>query len=241
MYRRIIIILIIFLITIVACMAIFGFALHHSPSSDALGVFFSSFFLLGLLLFAESIILFVIYIKHLKELWFILLPVFLISSTIPIYLASLWFQNRPPVIPSPGPLSVSFKQYTKDKEQVIADFRQNSVNQKGVTYEGDTIIDVKIDSIIYSIDLMRFFAIIIGESRNGDKIQYCSFYRVGQKKQVNGWELASPKGNIWSTCFDSVPELKDQIRKYFYKRYSINGSSDQPEIWNDGYIFSFNK
>ncbi len=206
--------------------------------SNSIGIPFAFIGLLGLSIFIESILFAIIFFRHIKEIWKTLLPAFLIGGLIPFYFLNNWIENRPVKIPEAGILPVSIEQYELDKKIIISDFKLKDLDSNSITIYREKVLDVKIDTIIYSADKTKFFAIIIAEAKNGVKTQFCSEYRVGRKNN-NTWELAKPIGNIWTTCFDSIPELKISLRQYFYKKYSINGSSHKPEIWTDQYIFNF--
>jgi hypothetical protein len=143
-------------------------------------------------------------------------------------------------IPVPGQLRVSTEQYKADASIVRKDFREYELDAENITIERDTIISEEIDTIFYSPDKLKFFAIIIAVAKNGNNLKYCSVYRVGRQNS-DYYEIGVPRGNIWSTCYQSKSALKTDLRQYYYKRYSINGSSDRPEIWLDQYIFSFEK
>jgi len=201
--------------------------------------FFGGIFITGFIIFFESIVLIIVYFKHIKEVWMIILPVLLITGLVPLYFLNRWIENLPVTIPQPGKLMVSEETYNSDKEQIINDYKLRDLDSNNIKNTRDTILDVKIDTIIYSIDNTKLFSIIIAEAKDGIKTKYCTEYRVGFK-QNNHWKLSVPKGNIWLTCFDSSNEFKDEIRQYFYKRYSINNSSKNPEIWDDKYIFNVN-
>ena len=74
---------------------------------------------------------------------------------------------------------------------------------------------------------------VLSENKNW----YFTEYRVGSRVG-EVWVLARPKGNIWSTQFESPDSIRIQLLQYYYNRYSINGSDpDKPEIWTDSYIF----
>jgi len=240
MNKRFKIILSVFGLTFLVCIIYTIYLSVKIEESATLAIPFAFIAVLGLALFCESIIFALIYIRHLKEVLPLLLPVFLLTGFVPFYFLNKRYENRPAKIPQAGQLPVTIQQYDLDKAQIISDYKANDLDSNNITKARDTIIDVKIDTIIYSTDLTKFFSIIIAIAKDGSKTKFCSEYRVG-KKQNNDWELFSPTGNIWITCFDSILQLKNDILQYFYKKYSINGSSSKPEIWTDKYIFVYEK
>lgn len=192
----------------------------------------------GMALFIESILFSLLFYKHLSTTWVILLPVFLMTSTVPIYFCYDWYSNRPVDIPLPGQLPVSIDRYEADSKLIIEDYLQNEVDSNSINNYGDTIQSAFIDTIFYSTDKTKFFAIIVAIAKYNDEVEYCSIYRVGRLVS-DKWQLGKPKGNVWSTCFQSIDNFKYELRQYYYKKYSINNSSDKPEIWTDKYIFKF--
>ncbi|MFM2048573.1 MAG: hypothetical protein RI955_1121 [Bacteroidota bacterium] len=240
MNRRLIIILSIFGLTFLACIIYTIYLAKTNGESATIAILFAFVFVFGLALFCESIIFALIFVRHIKEVLPLLTPVFLITGLVPLYFLFNWYERRPVEIPQAGQLPVTVEQYELDKAQIIADYKKNDLDSNNVTITRDTVIDVKIDTIIYSTDLTKFFSIIIAVAKDGTKTKFCSAYRVG-RKQNNAWKLFSPTGNVWTTCFDSIPELKSNMRQYYYKKYSINGSSSKPEIWTDKYIFVYEK
>jgi hypothetical protein len=240
MNKRFKIILSVFGLTFLACIIYTIYLAKTIEESATIAIPFAFIFILGSALFCESIIFTLIFIKHFKEVLPLLLPVFLVTAFVPLYFLSKWNEKRPVEIPQPGQLPVTVQQYELDKAQIISDYKANDLDSNNITITRDTIIDVKVDTIIYSTDMTKFFSIIIAVAKEGAKTKFCSEYRVG-KKQNSDWELFAPTGIIWTTCFDSIPQLKDNILQYFYKKYSVNGSSSKPEIWTDKYIFVYEK
>ncbi len=208
-------------------------------SSAGIELLFYPFFLAGWLFFIESIVFTLIFIKHLKQIWVILLLECLLSSPVPVWFLNHWLDSLPVTIPKAGKLPVTAEEYDSLKKMIVQDFKLKDLDSNNVIiHEGVTVLKVDIDNIIYSFNKEKFFSLIIAEAKNGDKVKYCTAYHVGRKGN-NGWELSEPSGNATMGCFDSIPELTNYVWQYFYKNYSINGSSDKPEIWSDKYIFNF--
>lgn len=238
MKRPVTIILGTFILTVIAGLLYSIYLFKRVHESATLGIPFAFIVLTGLLLFVESIFFALLFYKHLATTWTILLPVFLLSSIVPIYFGHNWYSNRPVEIPLPGQLPVSVDKYKDHSKLIIDDYLQTEIDSNNINIYRDTIQTAFIDTIFYSLDKTKFFAIIISVTNDNEKVKYCANYRVGKLVSDN-WQLGKPKVNIWSTCFQSIENFKDELRQYYYKNYSINKSSDKPEIWADNYIFNF--
>lgn len=238
MKRPTIIILSLFALTIFAGLIYTVYLAKTISESATIGIPFAFIAVTGLALFAECLIFGLVFFRHLSTIWTILLPVFLLTSVIPIYFGYNWYSNRPVYIPNPVQLPVSLDKYKTDGKVIIDDYLQTEIDSNNINIYQDTIQTALIDTIFYSLDKTKFFAIIISIANDNGKVKYCANYRVGRLVSDN-WELGKPKGNIWSTCFQSIDNFKYELRQYYYKKYSINKSSDKPEIWTDNYIFNF--
>lgn len=227
-----------FILTVIAGLIYSAYLFKTIDESSIIGIPFAFVGLTGLSLFVESILFALFYYKHLKTISIVLLPVFLLTSIIPIYFGYKWYSNRPVDIPLPGQLPVSIDKYRADSKLIIDDYLHTEIDSNSIDIYRDTIQSANIDTIFYSLDKTKFFAIIISIAKDNEKVKYCANYRVGKLVSDN-WKLGKPKGNIWSTCFQSIDNLKSELRQYYYKNYSINKSSDKPEIWTDNYIFNF--
>ncbi len=209
-----------FILTVIVVIVYTGYLFYTVPESSTLGIPFAFIFLTGFALFIESIIFAIIFYKYIATTWQILLPVFLLTSIIPIYFSYNWYSNRPVEIPKPGQLPVSIKEYEADCKLVIDDYLQTEVDSNNIDVYKDTIQTAFIDTIIYSFDKTNFFAIIIAAAKDNGKTKYCAKYRVG-RLDSDKWQLGEPDGNIWSTCFQSIEIFKAELREYYYKSYSI--------------------
>jgi hypothetical protein len=238
MKRPVIIILSVFALTILAGQIYTVYLAKTIDKSATIAIPFAFIAVTGLALFAECIIFALIFYRQLSTIWTILLPVFLVTSVVPSYFTYKWYVNLPAKVPIAGQLPVSIEQYQTDSKLVVDDYLKTEVDSNRVDIYQDTIQTAQIDTVFYSLDKSKFFAIIIAIAKDGNKQKYCANYRVGRRIE-NSWELGNPKGNIWTTCFSSIYILKKDLRQYYYKRYSINNSSDRPEIWTDNYIFNF--
>jgi hypothetical protein len=238
MKRQIIIILSVFVLTILAGLIYTVYLAKTIDESATIAIPFAFIAVTGLALFSECVIFTLIFYKHLSTIWTILLPVFLVTSIVPIYFIYGWYSDRPAKVPSAGQLPVSIIQYQEDIKLVIDDYLKTEIDSNSVDIYQDTIQTAQIDTIFYSSDMNKFFAIIMVIAKDGNKQKFCAKYRVGRRFE-NSWQLGNPKGNIWTTCFSSISIFKNDLRQYYYKRYSINNSSDRPEIWTDNYIFNF--
>jgi len=192
----------------------------------------------GLALFIETIIFTIVFYKHLRAIWTMLLGIFLVTSPIPIFLVYNYHAKETVYVPKPSHITVTPASYNTDSKMIIDDFLKNDIDSNGIDKDQDKVQKAFIDTIFYSLDKSKIFAIIIKEVKGRDEIQYCPAYRVGRLVS-NKWELSRPNGNIWITYFPSIVDFKNEIRQYYYKSYSINKSSDKPEIWNDNSIFDF--
>ena len=208
--------------------------------STSIGIPFAFLGVTGLGLFFASIILTIVFVKRLQNIWPLLLSTFVLTGMIPAWFIYHWWSDRPVSVPTAGPLPVAVDKYNSDIKLVLEDYMEYDLDSINVNITRDTIISEEIDTIFYSPDKLKFFAIIIAVAKNGNNLKYCSVYRVGRQNSEY-YEIGVPRGNIWATCFQSKSALKTDLRQYYYKRYSINGSSDRPEIWLDQYIFSFEK
>jgi len=238
MKRPTIIILGVFVLTILAGLIYTIYLVKAVPNSATIGIPFAFIAVTCLALFAECIIFGLLFFKHLSTIWTILLPVFLLTSIIPIYFVYKRHSNRPVEIPLTGRLPVSITKYRADSKLIIDDYLQTELDSNNIDIYRDTIKTALIDTIFYSLDKKNFFAIMISIANDNGKVKYCSKYRVGRLVSGN-WQLGKPNGNIWSTCFQSIDNFKYELRQYYYKKYSINKSSDKPEIWTDNNIFNF--
>jgi len=238
MKRPISIILWTFALTLIVVILYTVYKFKTNPESSTLGIPFGFIVLSGLVLFIESIFFSILFYKHLASTWIILLPVFLFTSIIPIYFGYNSYSNKPVEIPKAGPLPVSIEKYNEDSRMIIDNYLQTDIDSNKINIYQDTIQTAFIDTIFYSLDKTKFFAIITSVANNNGKVKYCANYRVGQLVMSN-WQLWAPKGNIWINCFQSIDNFKYELRQYYYKKYSINKSSDKPEIWNDNYIFNY--
>ena len=228
----------VFSFTIIACIIYTVYMASTIDESATIAIPFGFLAVTGIALFSECIILSIIFHKQFSTVWKILLPVFIVTSIPQIYFFYSWYSNRPVNVPPAGQLLVSVSQYHKDINLIINDYLQTEIDSNSIDIYQDTIEAVKIDTIFYSLDKSKFFAIIIAIAKDGDSQKFCAKYRVGRRIK-NSWQLGSPKGNIWVTCFSAIEIFKKDLRQYYYKRYSINKSSDRPEIWSDNYIFNF--
>lgn len=238
MKKSIIIILSTFSLTILAGLIYTAYLAKTIPESASIGIPFAFIGVTALALFGECIIFALIFFRQLSTTWTILLPVFLITSIVPSYFTYKWFINRPVHVPIAGQLPVSIGQYQADCKLIVDDYLKTDIDSNRIDIYQDTIQIAQIDTIFYSSDKTKFFAIIISVAKDGNKLKYCANYRVGRQK-TDTWELGKPKGNIWTTCFPTTDSFKQELRQYYYKNYSINKSSDNPEIWTDKYIFNF--
>jgi hypothetical protein len=238
MNKQVAIILGTFFLTVVAGLIYSVYLFRTVQESATLGIPFAFVVLTGLLLFVESVVFAVLFYKHLATTWPILLPIFLVTSVIPIYFGYHWYSNRPVEIPVPGQLPVSANQYEADNKLIIDDYLQTELDSNSMNRYQDTIQSAFIDTIFYSPDKTQFFAIIISVANDNEKVKYCANYRVG-KLASDKWQLGKPKGNVWSACFQSIEQLKLELRHYYYKNYALNKSSNKPEIWTDNSIFNF--
>ena len=205
--------------------------------SISIGIPFAYIGIVGLGLFIASVVFLFIYIKRLHHIWKLLVATFLITSIIPGWHIYVSYRNRPVAIPIAKELPVSLEEYTKIQKLVIEDYWLYDTDSNHINIIQDKILHVKIDTIIFNQNKDKFFAILIAFARDGNESKYCAEYRVGIL-QIDQYRLIDPR-NVWSTCFTSIGELKAKVRQYYYKRYSINGSSDKMEIWDDTYIWSF--
>jgi hypothetical protein len=99
----------------------------------------------------------------------------------------------------------------------------------------DTILSVAVDTVYYSHNRQRLFSTIILHTT--DSIPWEPDYQAGIKIGPI-WKLNRPGGDTWTTGFSSDSELKHDVKHYLFKHFSINGSSNRPEIWDDTYLFS---
>lgn len=237
MKSPIIIVLSVFVITVLGGLIYTAYLATTVSESETLGIPFTFIAVTGLALFGECIIFSLIFNRHFVIIWPILVPVFFVTSIVPIYLFINWNSNRPVGVPNPGQLPVTTSQYETDSKAVMEDYLKVATDINYTKIYQDTILTAKIDTIFYSLDKASFFAIIIAFAKDGKSQKYCANYRIG-KRIKNSWQLSEPRGNIWSTCFASIQDFKKELRQYYYKSYSINNSSDKPEIWTDKYIFN---
>ncbi len=238
MKKELIIIFSVFALTILAGLIYTAIIAKTTPESATITIPFVFIAVTGLAIFSECIIFALIFYKHLPTIWTNILPVFLITAIVPMYFISNWYDDLPVKVPSAGKLPVSIIQYQADIKLVLDHYLKTDLDSNRIDIYQDTIQSAQIDTIIYSINQTKFFAIIIAVAQDCNKLKYCANYRVGRRIS-NTCELGIPKGNIWTACFLSITEFKNSIRQYYYKRYSINNSSNLPEIWKDKYIFNF--
>lgn len=238
MKRHLIIIISTFILTVIVGIVYTIYLFYTVEESTTIGVPFAFIVFTGLALFVESFLFLFVFLKHIKETWILLIPVLAITAIIPLYFANNWYEHLPVEIPQSGPVPVSETVYKEHTIEIIGNYWDLETDSNRVTNTRDTIQNVLIDTIIYSNDLKKYFAIIIAVANDGQGLKYCANYRVGRQRTAK-WEMGKPKGNIWSNCFQSKKILKSDLRQYFYKKYSINNSSDKQEIWNDNYIFNF--
>jgi hypothetical protein len=236
--RPIYIILGTFGLTIIAVLIYLFFLIKTVPDNASIGIPFGFAVLTGLALFVESIVFAVVFFKRLRQIWFLLVPVFVITSVIPIYMFIHWYSDRPVKIPLAGQLPVTLEQYNIDSKIILQDYKTYDLDENSVNIYQDTITTTSVDTIIYNSDKTRFLAIIITVIKDTSKYKFGNAYRIGLKSSGT-WEIGEPKGNILYSRFETIANLKNDLRQHFYKAYSINNSSDKPEIWNDEYIFSF--
>ena len=236
--RPILIILGTFALTVIAGLIYLFYLIKTVPESASIGIPFAFVGLTGLALFIECVLFVLIFYRKLGFVWFILLPVFLLTSIVPIYSINKWYSARPVKIPTAGKLPVTLKQYNADSKIVLEDYKTYDLDSNNINIYQDTVFSTSIDTIIYNKDNSLFFAIIITSIKDTSKYKFGNEYRVG-RKSTGTWDLGVPKGNILSSRFETIANLKNDLRQYFYKSYSINNSSDKPEIWNDEYIFTF--
>jgi hypothetical protein len=227
-----------FLLTVIGVIVYDIYLIKSLPDSNLIALPFAFIALTGIALFIESIFFAIIFYRHFAITRTILLPVFMLTSIIPIYFGYNWYSNRPIKIPHPGQLPVSIDKFQADSKLIVDDYLTTEIDSNNINIYQDTIQTAFIDTIFYSADKTKFFAIIIAVAKDKGKVKYCANYRVG-KLVSDKWVLGKPKSNIWATCFQSVDIFKNELRQYYYKSYSINKSSDKPEIWNDSYIFDF--
>ncbi|PQJ09236.1 hypothetical protein CJD36_018460 [Flavipsychrobacter stenotrophus] len=207
-----------------------------TDQSAQLGVPFAFIAFLSLGWFIESVLLAIIFFKDLKKNWPILLSFFLLTCFAPISFIKETYERRPAIIPQPGPLTVPIEVYQADCKLAVVNYLAKNMDSNHVTPYGDTIT-YEIDTLFYSPDHKYFFAIIIASNTRNGRTRFQSEYRAAKRSNA-GWDLTAPV-NTWNYASFSKQELKDQIRQFHYKEYSINGSSNRREIWTDTTLFSF--
>ncbi len=227
-------------ITAVAVVLYFIYVSFQLEPSQSIWLLFAPLYALGLfalIAWAESLLFMLLFASSFREVRSLLLPVFLVSSVAPAWMLNAWYENRRAPIPPPGTLPVSESMYADDMEAISADIMNRDFGVWSKQHRVDTVYDVRVDTIIYSKDLSHFFAFVVVSTMSENRHWYFNEYRVGRRSGEE-WILSRPKGNIWSTRFETPDSIRVMLLQYYYNKYSINGSDpDKPEIWTDAYIF----
>lgn len=180
----------------------------------------------------ESLFFTLIYFSSLRRLILFLSPGYLIIGVIVYWLILDYKESIPVKFYGNGIPPVSFEEYNRDCQLVL----ESDIDSLMLHQVVDTVISSQLDTIIYSSNLNKFFAIIINTIEDNNERKYYPSYIVGVKENKK-WILCVPKGAVWYSGFPTVDIFKYKTRQYYYKNYSINKSSSKPEIWDSQYLF----
>ena len=242
MDRRRKLIFVTYAITAFAVLVYFVVKALDVPESASIGLLFFPIWVVGtflLLACIETLVFLLIFLKSFRELRGLLLPMLGLSSLAPIGICIMLFLTREPevVVPPPGTLPVSQAQFTQDKRTVEETFRGEHLDRLIREDRIESLLSVETDTIFYSPDLKQIFAWVAIDAVIEHKRKVVNAYLTGRAMHGR-WSLGRPKGNTWYTYFDSRSSMHDELLKYYYARYTINGSDpEKPDIWKDKYIF----
>jgi hypothetical protein len=186
----------------------------------------------------ESIVFMLLFMRSFSEIRRVVLPMFLLSSLVPVGLSLLWLVRQPADRPFGGTLPVSGTSYELDGMTIQSHFIDEVLPVWVDHHKVDTVYKVMVDTILYSQEGDKLFAFIILSTDGEDGPWYWNDYCAARMGDM-GWDFARPQDHVWTTHFDSPDSIRAKVLEYFYKSHSINGSDpDKPEIWNDPHIFA---
>lgn len=203
-----------------------------APPGGAYADYAAYFIIIGSIsLFLASLFFIIIHRLHSDSLVSFIFPVFMLLLSLPFTIRKMVIRynqyqfNRPPDLTPRYERPVDSERFLKDSIRVLNHIEKN-VQRQNDRSGGPYILDVKIDTIIYS--------------ERGDKIfiAYAEFfepndwgndvdvaYLIGESKEYGNWNLKTPVVNIGGS-YSSFEELKTQVRKILFHNF-VFGEENQ--------------
>ena len=135
--------------------------------------------------------------------------------------------DRAPDLEAKYSRPVNSKQFTKDSLNIL-----NAINSlvklRNEQTGGIKVEYAIIDTIIYSPKADKIWVSYIKKFEPNDwGNNYDTFTLQAEKRNANGWELTESGG--LSGSYESIDNLKYQVRKYYFNRYSFDPKDSKEE------------
>lgn len=144
-----------------------------------------------------------------------------------------------PWIPRAGRLPVDSTTYKIHQDTLVGLYMTTKeFRNRQFRNDLDSQVEISTDTILYSQggDTLLAFVLLSGSLKGSAR---CCSATLAGVRSGHAWTYFVPHGGHSKSCSASHAECRVQLLKFYYRRYSINGSDpDKPDLWKDPYLFS---